>query len=92
MTNNGDTFAVEPEGSTPITRDELRLVLEETEEILSEMKEVINVHGEVLACHKYVLEKFVPKELYSAAVREYYKIRQLQIDIDSIEPDASKQN
>jgi hypothetical protein len=57
-------------------------VLEETEVILHEMKSVINVHAEVLACHRFVLEKFVPKPLFEAAVKQYYEARKKVIEME----------
>jgi hypothetical protein len=81
----------------PIRVHELKSVLEETEAMLSEMRDVINVHAEVLACHKFVLERFVPKELFKQAVKEYYAARKEQIEVETaaeeaLDTDASKAN
>lgn len=75
-----------------ITQKELCQVLTETQDILSEMKDVINTHAEVIASHRWVLDRFVPKPLLAEAFRSYYEARSKAIDLESAEPDATKQN
>ena len=65
--------------------------MSETEEILGEMRNVINIHAEVLQAHRYVLEKFVPKPMFVAALREYYDARSKEIDTLDAEPETDAQ-
>lgn len=39
----------------------------------------INTHAEIAGLHRFILEKFVPKPLLEAAVKEYYELRQREI-------------
>ena len=95
MTSNGDTKIDEVYGEDrPIMASELEVVLTETETMLQEMRDVINVHAEVLASHRWVLDRFVPKELLVDAFRQYYESRKKQIDIEAgmESPDAKEVN
>jgi len=58
----------------------------ELQEAFNAVRGALNTQGEVCGLHRYILEKFVPKPQLEAAAREYYEIRQREIQSLTVQP------
>jgi hypothetical protein len=63
-----------------VTKKELMQVCFETQDMINGLRIAHNAQAEVASLHRFLLERFIPKEVLTQAVDEYAKLRAEMIE------------